>query len=149
MLKDRPSSCLKKAEYYTDIPASTPKERDALKLARISPIDGLQGNRLSEAENPIPGINTVFAYVATGHFGTPFGLHVEDWVLWSWNLLLYGTKTWIIISPSDYELLIQELLNVNPDISKYKCSQLLRHCSLYIPTGVLESLKIPYKVVVQ
>ncbi|MCJ1448638.1 MAG: hypothetical protein MMC23_009155 [Stictis urceolatum] len=76
-------------------------------------------------------------------------MHRKDWDLFSINHLYKGAKIWIIISPDSIGHFETQMRKVNKIPILDNCSQFLRHNPLYIPTKVLEDLKVSYTIVRQ
>jgi hypothetical protein len=136
----------------------------------LSPFSDWKCGSLSETEgNPAPGIQTPYLYVAategpsnsTGAVPVaPFALHVEDGLLYSLNYLHKGAeKYWVVVHPHDSDRLERRLLAESSGGSgggggddagsADRCSQFLRHKSVWVPLDVLDLWDIRYTTVVQ
>ena len=92
---------------------------------------------------PIEGLNQVYWYAGEKGSGTP--CHCEDWGLYSYNLVLYGWKLWILIRLSHtqkFEDFIRKHWPSN------KCDQFVRHHTLLISPETLEKNGIEFDIVI-
>ena len=140
-------SGLQHVRYCTDISARTEIERNQFGLPS-SPIWPLAGDNLGRTRARVAGLHWPYVYKANS-FGAAFGMHQEDWYLYSINYLYKGTKIWIVIPPSAADLFERRFRENYTNERINKCAQFIRHSGSYIPLEVLDRWKVPYKIVQQ
>ncbi|KIW54625.1 hypothetical protein PV05_06974 [Exophiala xenobiotica] len=89
----------------------------------------------------IDGLNKVYWYAGEEGSGSPF--HCEDWKLYSYNLVLYGWKLWIMIRLSHtkkFEAFIRKCCPSN------SCDQFVRHNSLLVSPETLQKHGIEFDI---
>lgn len=103
----------------------------------------------------VAGIHTPFLYSAGNAPGAPFAMHVEDYGLYSLNYLHIGApKNWVVVKPTDREQLEDHLrryyqLKFGPFWTRPRCSQFVRHLSLWVPPALLKNWGVQYTMVEQ
>ncbi|KAK4171467.1 hypothetical protein QBC36DRAFT_339907 [Triangularia setosa] len=113
------------------------------------------GHRVSELmtessgkERHFPGVSSLYGHIGEALSGTAF--HCEDANLRSYNLTLFGWKTWILIEPSHttlFEKFIQQLQAPSDDKNPNRCDQFVRHNALLIHPEKLRSEDIHFSVI--
>ena len=118
-----------------------------LGLGENSLLQGLDGNKLKETAEIIPGVHTSQAAISTGSMA-PFRCHKEDAKLDSVNINVIGApKIWILI-PELYCVQFENLM-VSLGWYRNKCSQFMRHHYTWPGSKILENAGIRYYLVYQ
>lgn len=109
-------------------------------------LTSLPGNVMFDSKHKIVGIHTPFFYFGAAH--TIFALHAEDYNAMSLNYHHFGAdKIWRVVSPRYYHvvedfvaarLLDSTAARKGRKFSDRKCSQFVRHASIYLPGTTLE-----------
>ncbi|XP_034231373.1 uncharacterized protein LOC117639629 [Thrips palmi] len=119
---------------------------------RMSPHFGLyclaSTSLLRLLPNHYPGITLPFLYYGNTH--SFFAAHIEDFSLYSWNVLHYGApKIWLVIPPKYVRKLHNCLVQCTQSLAHSTCSNLLGHKYYVITPQWLQEYGIPFNVVVQ
>ncbi|MCJ1379919.1 hypothetical protein MMC17_003022 [Xylographa soralifera] len=134
--------------YAINKDAGTRKEREALGLQSSSPLIKIKRNRLEHTRTSLPGIHSPEAFVSTMDWGSPFGVHVEDFYLNAINYHVCGApKLWCLI-PEKYAAQFEKLM---AKINKRdrKCDQFVRHDYTWPTRDVLNLAGIRYTLIYQ
>lgn len=106
-------------------------------------LTSLPGNVMFDSKHKIVGIHTPFFYFGAAH--TVFALHAEDYNAMSLNYHHFGAdKIWRVVSPRYYhvveDFVAAQLLGPTKGrkLPHKKCSQFVRHTSIYLPGTTLE-----------
>lgn len=95
-----------------------------------------------------PGITLPFLYYGSTH--SFFPAHIEDFSLFSWNILHYGQpKIWIVVPPSYALQVTLCIMEQSPILGHSSCMNLLGHKYFMPSPQWLKDKGIPFKVVVQ
>ncbi|KAL7267483.1 hypothetical protein RUND412_009928 [Rhizina undulata] len=131
-------------EYSTDN-ESSPDLRRVLGINDPC-LTEIKGNVILNTKDMVPGIHTPYLYIGTAY--SMFALHAEDFYAYSLNYHHKGAdKCWRIISPRNHDILedwlwsqLLETYSVRKKVAR--CSQFIRHQSVYLPVETLELLEI-------
>lgn len=106
-------------------------------------LTSLPGNVMFDSKHKIVGIHTPFFYFGAAH--TVFALHAEDYNAMSLNYHHFGAdKIWRVVSPRYYhvveDFVAAQLIGPTKGrkLPHKKCSQFVRHASIYLPGITLE-----------
>ncbi|KAI9657894.1 MAG: hypothetical protein M1829_006856 [Trizodia sp. TS-e1964] len=140
-------------EYFADI-NYTEAVAAELSVPWPAPLSSLKDNLL--AKHPlIDGITTPYLYLSPSRKGSLFALHVEDYNLYSLNLLHHGCpKHWLMISRSEQKALFRLLAPLREQLfgeayAEDICDQWIRHLSVFVPEAELSRAGIRFYRVVQ
>ncbi|KAH8151822.1 uncharacterized protein LAJ45_03813 [Morchella importuna] len=103
----------------------------------------LPGNIVHDSKHKVTGIHTPYLYIGQAY--TLFALHAEDYNAFSLNYQHLGApKTWRVVCPRDFYLVegfVDGVLHPSSSSGKEpaKCSQFVRHASLFLPKETLET----------
>lgn len=115
-------------------------------------LTALPGNVLHQSREPITGIHTPYLYIGQSY--TMFALHSEDYNALSLNYQHSGSpKAWRVCSPRDFSKLEDFVSATIPQNNipffpspagggksgNSKCSQFIRHQSIFLPKQTLEA----------
>lgn len=103
----------------------------------------LPGNVIHDSKSKVTGIHTPYLYIGRSY--TLFALHAEDYNALSLNYQHLGTpKTWRVVCPRDFHMVESFVAGVitSPYGNKgnKKCSQFVRHASVFLPGKTLEAV---------
>ncbi|MCJ1438207.1 hypothetical protein MMC27_007594 [Xylographa pallens] len=134
--------------YAINKDADTQAEREILGLNSISPLVDIEGNQLANTKVAFKGIHSPEAFVSTSHWGSPFGVHVEDFYLHAINHNVCGAlKLWCLI-PEEYAVPFENLmLKINK--RSRECDQFVRHDYTWPTRDVPERARIRYTLIYQ
>lgn len=109
-------------------------------------LTSLPGNVMFDSKHKIVGIHTPFFYFGAAH--TIFALHAEDYNAMSLNYHHFGAdKIWRVVSPRYYhrveDFVTARLLDATAArkgrrLPGRRCSQFVRHASVYLPGTTLD-----------
>lgn len=109
-------------------------------------LTSLPGNVMFDSKHKIVGIHTPFFYFGAAH--TIFALHAEDYNAMSLNYHHFGAdKIWRVVSPRYYDVVedfvTARLLDATAArkgrrLPGRRCSQFVRHASVYLPGTTLD-----------
>jgi hypothetical protein len=108
-----------------------------------------------QAKPLLPGIHTPSLYFSGPAPGEPFEMHCEDHWLYSLNYLHRGApKYWVIVAPHERKHLEKCLWGYMSNRwglgwERPRCSQFVRHLSVWVSLGALKSWDIDYELVKQ
>ncbi|KAI9652813.1 MAG: hypothetical protein M1829_001466 [Trizodia sp. TS-e1964] len=112
-------------------------------------------DNLLARHSPIAGITTPYIYISPSARGSIFGLHNEDFNLYSLNLHHAGqTKYWVMIPRGQKAALFRLLAPLclqlfEPEFCDAICDQWIRYLSIFVPTAVLSQAGIAFTTVEQ
>ncbi|MCJ1405178.1 hypothetical protein MMC11_008404 [Xylographa trunciseda] len=132
--------------YAINKDAQTSKEREALGLQSNSPLFNIKGNRLEKTARILRGIHTPEAFVSTAGWGTPFGVHVEEFYFHAINYHVCGApKLWCLI-PEQYSSQFEDLMAAVNKRHR-KCDQFVRHDYTWPARNMLDIAGIRYSLI--
>ncbi|OAL28655.1 hypothetical protein AYO20_09379 [Fonsecaea nubica] len=132
---------MNKMQYLTDLAAWTPGDRENLGLPTVSPIYPLQHNELDRTRRFLAGVHAPYGYISGG-YGSLFSSHREDGYLLSLNALYEGLKLWYIVARMSSHL-------IEDAVKNRKCTQKVRHASLWFSTSQLKAMGVSFVTLVQ
>jgi hypothetical protein len=103
----------------------------------------------------VRGVNSSSLYFSDAVPGAPFEMHCEDYWLYSFNYLHRGApKYWVVVAPHERKHLEKCLWSYlgalwGPKWDRPRCSQVVRHLSVWVSLGALKSWDIDYELVKQ
>ncbi|OJD32670.1 transcription factor jumonji aspartyl beta-hydroxylase [Diplodia corticola] len=107
------------------------------------------GSRLARTAGKVAGVHTPYEYISSAA-SSATGMHVEDALLGSINILFTGApKVWLIVPPSALGLLEAKVKKALTDPLRFArpCSQFVRHMDALLSPRLLEEWKVPYHIV--
>ncbi|KAL1629203.1 hypothetical protein SLS56_005538 [Neofusicoccum ribis] len=106
------------------------------------------GSRLRQTAGRIAGVHTPYEYISSAaQSGT--GMHVEDAMLGSANIVLAGApKVWLIVPPDNLDALEAKMEKLGDSLRPIQpCSQFVRHLDALLSPRLLEKWGIEYDIV--
>lgn len=106
------------------------------------------GARLRQTAGRIAGVHTPYEYISSAaQSGT--GLHVEDALLCSANIVLAGApKVWLVVPPDNLAALESRMRQLGDSLRPIQpCSQFVRHLNALLSPRLLEEWGIEFDIV--